>query len=84
MLRHFCANARFIDSGFKYEKVVDVLGHEVETLRKSYVRDAEIYKELYGRNIVERVFQPRRTKNRPKNGILCASPPVELDAPAGI
>jgi integrase len=58
--RHWCANARLIDSGFNYIQVADWLGHEdVNMLRRAYEHNARIYERLYGTGWIDRIGRRR-------------------------
>lgn len=78
--RHWCANARPIDSDRNHSKVADWLGDtSVTTLRPHYEHNAEIHKEICGGDWLERAFQPRgkwaRTTDPRKNGSSPAKSP---------
>ncbi|MBI2078558.1 MAG: site-specific integrase, partial [Euryarchaeota archaeon] len=68
--RHWCANARLIDSrdergSMDFVKVAEWLGHtSVTTLRRYYEHDAEMHYELYGGNWIERAFHGRGKRQR--------------------
>lgn len=67
--RHWCANARLIDSGHNYIQVADWLGHEdVNMLRREYEHNAKLHERLYGNNWMARVARRSKTDATPREG----------------
>lgn len=67
--RHWCANARLIDTGFDYIQVADWLGHEsVNMLRREYEHNARLHQRLYGNNWIARVSRRAKTDPQPREG----------------
>jgi integrase len=67
--RHWCANARLIDSGFDYIRVADWLGHEdVNMLRREYEHNSRLHQRLYGNDWLARVARRSTLDPTPREG----------------